>query len=309
MSIKNLIKILIYIIIISQLKVYAFGRSEYDWRYNLKNGKWQYSVNMYDEAHDNLVLALKKNNRCFEAANILGHIFLIKKDPFTAKEYFLISLEIEDNQPDIHMAVGEIDEYFLRDDAAINHYKKSLLGNSDNPRNLIALARVLYRKGENTEAEKYFNLCNSIGIAQSDEIYKMAEKTRRENPIDAIPKFKKAIEVNPAHIAAYIGLADSYRSLKLYDDAAAIMETLKKNKPDNPVSYIYLGNIYFNNKPDMKRRKYFIDLSITNYEKAIKLDPENVDIYFYLADIYKQIGRMDRASELLQTGESLLKTR
>ena len=57
----------------------------------------------------------------------------------------------------------------------------------------------------------------------------------------------------------------------------------------------------------MKRRKYFIDLSITNYEKAIKLDAENADIYFQLADIYKQIGNTDRASELIKIGGDLLK--
>jgi tetratricopeptide (TPR) repeat protein len=84
------------------------------------------------------------------------------------------------------------------------------------------------------------------------------------------------------------------------------METLKKNKPDNPISYIYLGNIYFNNKPDMKRRKYFINLSIANYEKAIKLDPEHVDLYFQLADIYKQIRNIERANELIKMGEALL---
>ncbi|MCL2155541.1 MAG: tetratricopeptide repeat protein [Leptospirales bacterium] len=306
MSIKNLIKILIYILILSFLKINIYSKDVYDWTYNLEKGRKQYNTNMYDDAADNLKIALKKNNQCFEAANILAYIFLIKKDIFSAEEYFLISLKINDNQPDIHMSMGEIDEFFLRNDSAITHYKKSLSINSDNPKALIGLARVHYRKGDNVEAEKYFNQCYNAGIADSENIYNAAEKIKRENPLDASHEFKRAIEINPAHIAAYIGLADSYRSLSLYDDAAAIMETLKKNKPDNPISYIYLGNIYFNNKPDMKRRKYFINLSISNYEKAIKLDPENVDLYFQLADIYKQIKDMERASELLKTAEDLL---
>jgi Tfp pilus assembly protein PilF len=309
MSIKNLIKILIYILIISLLQINAFARKEHDWAYNLEKGKNYYNAEMYIDAEDNLKIALKKNNKCFEAANILANIFLIKKDIFSAAEYFLISLEIDDNQPDIHMSMGEIDEFFLRNDSAISHYRKSLSMNNDNPKALIALARVLYRQGENAEAEKYFNQCYNSRIAESENIYKMAETIRRENPLKASFEFKKAIEINPAHIAAYIGLADSYRQLKLYDDAAAIMETLKKNKPDEPLSYIYLGSIYFNNKPDMKRRKYFINLSIANYEKAIKLDPENVDLYFQLADIYKQTKNMERASELLNIGEDLLKNR
>ncbi|MCL1864289.1 MAG: tetratricopeptide repeat protein [Spirochaetes bacterium] len=309
MSIKNLIKIIIYILIISFFKIEIFGRSEYNWTYNLEKGKKQYDAKMYDDATDSLKMALKKNSRCFEAANMLAYIFLIKKDLFSAEQYFLISLEINNNQPDIHMSTGELDEFFLRDDSAVSHYKKSLSINSANPKALISLARILYKKGENIEAEKYFNLCNSSGIADSEKIYNAAEDMRKKNPLNASLEFKRAIEINPAHIAAYIGLADSYRALGQYDDAAEVMETLKKNKPDNPFPYIYLGNIYFNNKPDMKRRKYFINLSIANYEKAIKLAPENIDLYFQLADIYKQTKDLDRANELIKIGEELMQKR
>jgi len=299
--------ILIYTLIVFLLQIDAFAREEHDWTYNLERGKTQYNAQMYTDAEDNLKMALKKNNKCFEAANILANIFLNKNDIFSAEEYFLISLEIDDNQPDIHIAIGEIDEFFLRNDSAISRYQKSLSMNSNNPKALIALARVLYRQGKNTEAENYFNLCYNAGIGESENIYKNAEIIRREDPLKASIEFKKAIEKNPAHIAAYIGLADSYRQLKLYDDAAAILETLKKNKPDDPRPYIYLGSIYFNNKPDTKRRKYFINLSIANYEKAIKLDPENADLYFHLANIYKQTKNMERANELLEIAENLLK--
>ena len=307
MSIKNLIKIIIYILIIFPLKTEGIARGEYDWTYNLERGKKQYQAKMYDDAMDNLKLALKKNNKCFEAANIICKIYLIQKDVFSAEEYFAVSLKIDDNQPDIHIAMGEIGELFSRDNSAISHYRKSFSIDSNNTKALIGLARTLYKKGDNAEAEKYFSLCNSVSFAESDRIYNAAEKMRKENPLDAALEFKKAIEINPAHIAAYIGLADSYRALGLYDAAAEIMETLKKNKPDIPLTYIYLGNIYFHNKPDMKRRKYFINLSITNYEKAIKLDGENADIYFQLADIYKQIGNTDRASELIKVGGDLLR--
>jgi tetratricopeptide (TPR) repeat protein len=309
MSIKNLIKIIIYILIIFFLKTDGFSRDEYDWTYNLERGKKQYSAKMYADATDNLKLALKKNKQCFEAANILAYIALIEKDYFSAEQYFLRSLEINDIQPDIHKSMGEIDEFLMRDDKAISRSKKSLSTNSDNSQALIGLARILYKKGENAEAEKYFNQCYKIKIADSEKIYNAAEKMRKKNPSDASLEFKKAIEINPAHIAAYIGLADSYRDLGLYDNAAKIMETLKKNKPNDPRAYIYLGNIYFNNKPDMKRRKYFINLSITNYEKAIKLDPENADIYFQLAEIYKQTRNLKRADELLKIAEDLLEKR
>jgi tetratricopeptide (TPR) repeat protein len=157
------------------------------------------------------------------------------------------------------------------------------------------------------EAEKYFKQCYDSGITQSEPIYSRAEELRKKNPSRAVVEFKRALKINPAHIAAYIGLADAYRQTGEYDKAINVLEELKKNKPDYLLSYIYLGNIYYNKKPDMKRRKYFINLSIRNYEQAIKLDPRNTDIYFQLADIYKQIGERGRSAELELKGQEMLK--
>jgi Tfp pilus assembly protein PilF len=307
MSIKNLIKIIFYLVFIFSLKMELTAREEYPWTYNLEKGRKQYAAKMYNDAFDSMKMALKKNPQSYEAANILAFISLMKKDMYSTEKYFLISLDINDAQPDIHTSMGKIDEYFQRDDSAMTHYKKSVSLNQNNPKALINLARIHYKKGDIPEAEKYFKLCSDMGISQSSEIYIKAEEMRRKNPWGAAVEFKKALEVNPAHIAAYIGLADSYRQTGSYDSAVEVLEELKSSKPDYPLVYIYLGNIYYNNKPDMKRRKYFISLSIKNYEKAIELDPDNPDIYFQLSEIYKQIGNRDRSVELELNGQEMLK--
>lgn len=307
MSIKNLIKKIFYLIIIFYLNIEASAREEYHWTYNLEKGRKQYAAKMYKDAYDSMKMALKKNPESYEAANVLAEISLMNKDMYTAEKYYLISLQIKDDQPDTHTAMGRIDEYFQRDDSAMSHYNKSVSLNPDNPKALINLARIHYKKNMPTEAEKYFKLCYDQGITKSSGIYNKAEEMRKKNPSRAALEFKKALEVNPAHIAAYIGLADSYRQTGEYDKAIIVLEELKNNKPDYPLVYIYLGNIYYNNKPDMKRRKYFITLSIRNYEQAIKLDPQNADVYFQLAEMYKQIGNRDRSAELELKGQEMLK--
>ena len=307
MSIKNLIKIIFSLLITFFTIIPISAREDYHWTYNLEKGQKQYAAKMYKEAYDSMKLALKKNPECYEAANILGFISLMNKDMHSAEKYFSISLEINDPQPDIHTSMGKIDEYFQRDDSAMSHYNKSVSLNPDNPDALINLARIHYKRGERSEGEKYFKLCYDSRISKSTEIYNNAEKMRRKNPSGAAKEFKKAIEVNPAHIAAYVGLADSYRQTGAYDDAAAAMEELKRSKPDYVLAYIYLGNIYYNNKPDMKRRKYFIELSIRNYEKAVELDPDNPDIYFQLSEIYKLTGNRDRSEELELKGQKIIR--
>jgi len=308
MSIKNLIKKIFYLIIIFSLNIEASAREEYHWTYNLEKGRKQFAAKMYKDAYDSMKMALKKNPESYEAANVLAEISLMNKDMYGAEKYFLLSLTANDNQPDIHTSMGRIDEYFQRDDSAMTHYNKSVLLSPDNPGALINLARIHYKKNMIPEAEGYFKRCYDQGILRSSEIYNKAEEMRKKNPAGAALEFKKALEVNPAHVAAYIGLADSYRQTGEYDNAVLILEELKNNKPDYPLVYIYLGNIYFNNKPDMKRRKYFINLSIRNYEQAIKLDPLNTDIYFQLSAIYKQIGNRDRSAELELKGQEILKS-
>jgi tetratricopeptide (TPR) repeat protein len=306
MSIKNLIKISFYLLIIFSFRFSVSAREPYDWSYNFERGRKQYSAKMYNDALVSLKLSLKKNPQSFESANIIAVIYLMKKDFYSAEKYFLMSLEVNDTQPETHIYMGEIDEYFQRDESAMNHYKKSVSLNTDNPKALINLARMYYKKGELSEFEKYFKLSYDKGITQSSSIVIKAAEMKKDNPVEAAEEFKKAIILNPAHIEAYIGLADSYRQIRLYDNAAEVLENLKKIKPDYALTYIYLGNIYYNNKPEMKTRKYFISMAIRNYEKAITLDPGNPDIYFQLADIYKLIKNRDRATELELKGSELL---
>jgi tetratricopeptide (TPR) repeat protein len=307
MSIKNLIKKIFYLIIVFTLYTDASAREEYHWTYNLEKGRKQYSARMYKDAYDSMKMALKKNPESYEAANVLAEISLINNDMYTAEKYFLISLKINDAQPGIHTSMGSIDEYFQRDDSAMAHYNKSVLLNSENPKALINLARIHYKKNMIPEAEKYFEQCYSLGISKSKAIYNRAEELRKKTPSRAALEFKKALEVNPAHIEAYIGLADAYRQTGEYDKAVTVLEELKRNKPDYPLAYVYLGNIYYNKKPGMNRRKYFINLSIHNYEQAIRLNPQNTDIYFQLSEIYKQIGNRDRSIELELKGQNLIK--
>jgi len=306
MSIKNLIKFLFYPVIILILNNSSPGREPYSWTYNFERGKKQFSAQMYNDALDSLKLALKKNPRSYESANIIAKIYLLKKDFYSAEKYYHMSLEINDNQAGIHLSMGEIDEYFQRDESAMKHYKKSVSLAPDNPVFLVSLSRIYYRAGQSAESEKYFKLAYENGISQSMPVYMKAMELKKNNPVKATGEFINAIELNPAHIDAYMGLSDAYRQTGEYDKAIETLEKLKKIKPDYALAYIHLGSMYYNNKPDMKTRKYFIFLAIKNYETAIKLDPDNPDTYFRLAEIYKRINNRDKAAELELKGAGLI---
>ncbi len=307
MSIKNLIKKIFCFLPLFSVMVSASPRMENPWTYNLEKGRKQYSAKMYNDAFDSMKLAIRKNPGCYEAANVLAYISLIREDMHTAEKYLSVSLDINDSQPDIHTSMGRIDEYFQRDDSAIMHYKKSVSLNPANPKALISLSKIYSKKGDRASAEEYFKLCNELGISKSTSFRLKGEELKKKKPEAAAEEFKKALEENPADIEAYKGLADSYRQTGSYDEAITILEELKRVKPDYALAYIYLGNIYFNNKPEKKMRRYFISLAVSNYEAAIKLEPENSDIYFRLAEIYKFTGNRVKYEELQNLGEKMYK--
>jgi len=101
---------------------YAPGESA---DFYLKRGELQFNAAMHDFAYESMMLALKADPRTFGAANILGKIFLLRKDYHNARLYFDMSLSINDNQPEIHNAAGELKEFLSSFDSAHSHYLKA----------------------------------------------------------------------------------------------------------------------------------------------------------------------------------------
>ena len=79
--------------------------------------------------------------------------------------------------------------------------------------------------------------------------------------------YKKAIEINPKEVNAYILLGNLYSNLKKYDKAESqYREALKINKLD-PSIFVLIANTYYMNNE--------IERSIFSYRAAVNLRPEN----------------------------------
>ena len=278
-----------------------------DWEYFYRRGMLQFHERMYRDANDSMVKALRRKDDLYQAANILAEIKLIHKDRYAAIGYYELSLSINDSQPLVHCSLGEILEYFIQYDKAIEHYRRAHSLAPENMRVMINLARVLVKTGKVDEAGKFYRLCRQTGINESSALMDEADRLMPYDPVGAAVMYMNAISFNPAHTEAYIGLADCYRQTGENEKAVAVLEELKLINPGYAVTYIYLGNIYYNIKLRGNTRKYYIGLAIKNYEEAIKLQPENPDLYFQLAAIMEALGEREKADSLIETADRLIR--
>jgi len=292
MSIKKIfVPLLFFCIFFSQESYSADIHPPDDWRFFHERGMRQYNAGMYKDSHDSMMKALRRNPRSYESANILAEIFLFEKNRHRAIEYYEMSLNINNEQPSAHNRLGELLEFFGKHDDAYNHFKRGYELDRGNLDVTLNYSRYLRRRGEKIEADRLFNLCYNSGLETGRPLVERGKSIQKLRPMEAESLFLKAIEVSPAYREAFLSLADLYRQEKEYEKAASIIEKLKLTNTDFAPAYFYLGNIYYNNRLRGNTRKYWITMAIKNIEEGLKLDPENEDNLFHLAEIYRHIGR------------------
>ena len=176
--------------------------------------------------------------------------------------------------------------------------------------------------------------CGESSAEKASAHVKTGVQLAAENKHDAaIAEFKKAAELNRDSIEPHIRMGDSYRALKKYDEALAAYGTAKKidrtsPRPHLASAYAYLdrgeidkaiaeadqatevnpGNLegmILQGRSSMQPRRLpdgttgvpqvSLDRARLNLEAAAQKAPDNVDVRYWLAKLYDQIGEKDRA--------------
>ena len=109
---------------------------------------------------------------------------------------------------------------------------------------------------------------------------------------EAITEFKKAIELDPKHMNAYIELARAY----LFSNAPDLAETTLKQAliidPQSTEILVSLGDFYvMTGKPDQGE---------ASYKQALDTDQQNEQIYLRLASLYQRYNKFTEAETTLR---------
>ncbi len=255
----------------------------------------QYRAEMYDYAILNLQMALDGNPKLFRALNTLADISIKRNNRQKGVELLERSLAINSSQEEIHNRLGELYRFFAEDRRARYHFQEAVRLKPDDINANLSLSRYYFLEGKKEVAEKHFRKSYDTGKIKAARFFRQGMKAYSDKKYEiAGENLRRAIDLSPAYTEAYVALADIYRNRERFREAADVMERLKYIKPDYEKAYLYLGSIYFNRRLPGKRI-YFINLAIKNLKEAIRINPQNPDTCFFLADIYRFTGDPDTA--------------
>ncbi|HEY1407067.1 MAG TPA: tetratricopeptide repeat protein, partial [Spirochaetota bacterium] len=131
---------------------------------------------MYDFAMENLEHAHRLNPELFEATNLLGDLYLRKKNKLHALELYSESLSVNERQEPTHIKAGEIDDFYTRYDDALSHFNRAIELNPESYRALIGAARIYSIQGNVVRANSDFSRAYEIRKGKSQPLEREADK-------------------------------------------------------------------------------------------------------------------------------------
>ncbi|MFA8298836.1 MAG: tetratricopeptide repeat protein [Hyphomicrobiales bacterium] len=162
-----------------------------------------------------------------------ANIYLKKEDSKKAIELLNQALELDQTNPTIFAAVGNMYSNIVRDTTATNDEKNSALAEAEKAFNkAIELAPDSFDNYFNLGALYYNRGADIIAFANEldfdDPRYPDLEKEAKENLKKAMPYLEKAREINPKDKFVLISLKEVYARTSQYDKLKEVNEKLKE---------------------------------------------------------------------------------
>ncbi|MFQ5543844.1 MAG: tetratricopeptide repeat protein [Nitrospiria bacterium] len=228
-------------------------------------------------------------------ANILkGDAALGLRQAEKGEIHYRNAIQYHPKNPIGHFRMGLLRLAQKKNPEALSFFEKSL---SLNPNLVDALSQIVGIKLRN----KDINGAIQRVSAQIERIPENGVLRRlrgglysgNQEPDKAVADLKKAIELNPNDLAAYLDLGNLYGRQKEYARAIQELDEGIQRNPKIPQPYMLKGVIY-----DAQQQ---YDKAQEQYEKVLELDPKFAPAANNLAWIYaEQGGNIDKALSLAQ---------
>jgi tetratricopeptide (TPR) repeat protein len=104
---------------------------------------------------------------------------------------------------------------------------------------------------------------------------------------DAIPLFRLALKLNPAHWASRSKLVEALMATRQYPAARTLLQELREERPELSEIQYRLGKACFELNET--------EAAIRHFEQAIALNPDDADSRYWIGSIKRKIGDIDAA--------------
>jgi tetratricopeptide (TPR) repeat protein len=189
-----------------------------------------------------------------------------------------------------HYAAGRIDEAIVALQAGLDAAGKDA---ADSPAELIAglhaaLADSYLRSGYlNLASENYKAALRLVPHLESCWCNFGDVHLRTGRAHDAIPLFRLALKLNPAHWMSRSKLAEALMATRQYPAARTLLQELREERPELGEIQYLLGKVCFELNET--------DAAIRHFEQAIALNPDDADSRYWIGSIKRKSGDIDAA--------------
>lgn len=231
---------------------------------------------------------LARDERNFDAVNLLGVIALQSARPAEAAEYFARAVDIAPQNAAGHNNLGEAYRRLGRYDDAVASLERSVAQDAGYAEAHFNLGGVLRRMGRAEEARAAFERAAALKPGFTEAHLRLGETLNAlGRPQEAAGALRAALELDPELAEAHGSLGVALRDAGHLDEALASCQRAVALKPESALAHLNVGN--------MLREKDFLDEAAAAYRAALERDPQLVEAHNNLGNVLRHKGRADEA--------------
>lgn len=187
------------------------------------------------------------------------------------------ALKKDENNIEIHEALGDMYRALQKGNLAVDYYRKALAKDHSEPELHLKYARSLQDIGQNEIAVKEFNIAlKTSKDSQKQEILNNLEKIWIEK-----------IKANPSDAAAHMNLGVVLQKKGDLDGAMREYKIAEQIDPNDITTRLNFGTLL------QARKKY--EIALRAYDTILSVKPEHTLAHYYKGTALKEMGRLDEA--------------
>ncbi|KAL4485393.1 hypothetical protein ABPG72_008261 [Tetrahymena utriculariae] len=246
--------------------------------------KLEYETNNFQKAKEGYENLLKIDPNNQECKLSLGLLLQYLQEYENSYNYLEQYLQIKEDSIQARLAIAQLQVVFKKNIlSAIKQYEMILEKEPENQQALLELSCLFEKNQQFDLAEK--QISQYINIYPNDEkgfILKAKLNMRSQKYNEAYLNFKKIISINPQNVMAYTNLGEICKKLKNYEESEKYYEKSLEINQRYSISYYEIAHLNFINY-----QKIINYEKIINYmESAIQFDPENIQYFQFLGQVY-----------------------
>jgi tetratricopeptide (TPR) repeat protein len=262
-------------------------------------GKACFQSKRFPEAIQHLNAALQQKPDDMESAQLLALTYYASNDFQSALPLLeKIGRQLPKSNADGPYLLGTCYIMTQRWDDARRTFAQMFSVSPDSAMGYLMFGKILIRQRMEERAIPYIQKALELDPRLPMAHFLLGEiDLFKKDPQAAVTEFQKELAINPTVWLVYWRLGDAYVRLENYDEAEKVLKEAVWLNEWSSGAYILLGQVA------LKRDDS--GLAVGFLERALKLDPQNYWVHYFLAKAYHNIGRNAEANQHFEISKSL----